>query len=137
VLGLFINLIKDKSVDSAPAGFVEAVTAAAQVYDQAFPGNDYTVNIRYGWGTLNNAVYAPLTNGTYSVGGPASYDYNINYATLLFAEIQEKSLTKRKSWQLARRMPCSAARRRIGEACPSEARRAWINFGMRCAHWSG
>ena len=41
-----INLIPDTSVGSAPAGFVAAVQAAANIYDLDFLGN-YTVNITY------------------------------------------------------------------------------------------
>lgn len=66
-----INLIADKSVASAPAGFTAAVQAAANVYDNTFAGN-YTINITYGWGTYDNSPYASLTNpssGVFSVGG--------------------------------------------------------------------
>jgi len=34
-----INLIPDASVASAPAGFVQAVQAAANIFDEDFPGN--------------------------------------------------------------------------------------------------
>jgi hypothetical protein len=56
-----INLIPDASVASAPAGFVQAVQAAASIFDEDFPGN-YTVNIGYGWGTWDNAPESSLTN---------------------------------------------------------------------------
>jgi hypothetical protein len=69
-----INLIPDASVASAPAGFVQAVQAAANIFDEDFPGN-YTVNIGYGWGTWDNAPESSLTNpgsGVFSVGGPTA-----------------------------------------------------------------
>jgi hypothetical protein len=47
-----INPIADNSVSSAPAGFTAAVLAAANVFDEDFPGN-YIVSIRYGPGTAN------------------------------------------------------------------------------------
>jgi hypothetical protein len=66
-----INLIPDSSVSSAPAGFAAAIQAAANVYDEDFPG-DYTVNITYGWGTFDNQANSELTtpgNGIASIGG--------------------------------------------------------------------
>src|SRR5215831_17075419 len=36
--GLIINLIPDSSVASAPAGFVQAIQAAAAIYEQTFKG---------------------------------------------------------------------------------------------------
>jgi hypothetical protein len=69
-----INLIPDASVASAPAGFVQAVQAAANIFDGDFPGN-YTVNIGYGWGTWDNAPESSLTNpgsGVFSIGGPTA-----------------------------------------------------------------
>jgi hypothetical protein len=79
-----INLIADSSVSSAPAGFIAAVQAAADIFDEDFPGN-YTVNIRYGWGTWNNAPDSALTNpnsGDFSVGGPIG-STTVSYATAL------------------------------------------------------
>jgi hypothetical protein len=66
-----INLIPDSSVSSAPVGFTAAVQAAADIYDQDFPGN-YTVNIAYGWGTFDNQPNPTLTNpssAAFSIGG--------------------------------------------------------------------
>ena len=63
-----INLIPDTSVSSAPSGFSAAVEAAAEIYDQDFPGN-YTVNITYGWGTYDNQADPTLTNAQISLGG--------------------------------------------------------------------
>ena len=78
-----INLIPDNSVASAPAGFAAMVQAAAAIYEQDLPGN-YTVNITYGWGTLDNQVSSDLTNphsGIFSLGG-FSNSTNIDYATM-------------------------------------------------------
>ena len=78
-----INLIADNSVASAPAGFVAMVQAAAAIYEQAFSGN-YTVNITYGWGTLDNQVSPDLTNpnsGIFSLGG-FNNSTDIDYATM-------------------------------------------------------
>jgi len=67
---MYINLIPDNSIASAPSGLTAVVQAAARYYDQLCPGN-YTVNISYGWGTYDNQAYAPLTtnSGDFSVGG--------------------------------------------------------------------
>jgi hypothetical protein len=46
-----ITLIPDNSIASAPAGLTAAVEAAADAFEQDFPGN-YTINISYGWGRL-------------------------------------------------------------------------------------
>src|SRR5215468_3254284 len=53
--GLIINLIPDSSVASAPAGFVQAIQAAAAIYEQTFHDN-ITLNIDYGWGTFAGSV---------------------------------------------------------------------------------
>jgi len=67
---MYINLIPDNSIASAPSGLTAVVQAAARYYDQLCPSN-YTVNISYGWGTYDNQAYAPLTtnSGDFSVGG--------------------------------------------------------------------
>jgi Ca2+-binding RTX toxin-like protein len=78
-----INLVPDSSVSSAPAGFTAAIQAAAQVYDQDFPGN-YTVNITYGWGTYDDASDDSLTDpnsGAFSLGG-IDDDSLVSYGTL-------------------------------------------------------
>jgi hypothetical protein len=78
-----INLIPDSSVSSAPAGFTAAVQAAADIYDQDFPGN-YTVNITYGWGTFDNQPDPVLNNpssGVFSEGGVIGYT-DVSYATV-------------------------------------------------------
>jgi hypothetical protein len=75
-----INLIADDSVSSAPAGFADAVQAAANILDQTFIDN-ITLNIRYGWGSFNNVTDSTLTNATDAVGGPISPDH-VDYSTL-------------------------------------------------------
>jgi hypothetical protein len=78
-----INLIADSSVSSAPAGFTAAIQAAADVFEQDFSGN-YTVNIRYGWGTFDNEPNSLLTNassGDYSLGGTED-GIDVNYSTV-------------------------------------------------------
>ena len=75
-----INLIADSSVSSAPAGFKAAVEEAAQIYDALFPGN-YTVNIRYGWGTWDNQVDPGLLDMSGAEGGPVT-GTTVSYATL-------------------------------------------------------
>jgi hypothetical protein len=69
-----INLVPDSSIASAPAGLTAAVEAAAAIYDQDFPGN-YTINISYGWGTIDDAPSSDLTTPgsiAYSLGGGTS-----------------------------------------------------------------
>jgi Bacterial Ig-like domain len=78
-----INLIPDNSVSSAPAGFTEMIETAASVYEQDFPGN-YTVNITYGWGTIDNQADSLLTNpnsGAFSQGGVENANF-VSYATI-------------------------------------------------------
>ncbi len=75
-----INLIPDSSVSSAPAGFTAAVQAAANVFDQDFPGN-YTVNITYGWGTFDNSPDSQLVGSEESLGGPDHGSY-VGYSTV-------------------------------------------------------
>jgi autotransporter passenger strand-loop-strand repeat protein len=79
--GLVINLIADNSVASAPLGFVQAIQAAAAIYEQTFRGDNITINIGYGWGTFNNTVDPNLTGSTGAEGGPLNGD-NISYSTL-------------------------------------------------------
>ena len=72
-----IKLVPDSSIASAPAGLTAAVQAAANVFDEDFPG-DYTINVSYGWGTFDNEPYGPLTDpnsGDFSVGGPVNGEY--------------------------------------------------------------
>lgn len=75
-----IILISDDSVSSAPAGFVAAVQAAANILDQTFI-DPISVNIRYGWGTYNNTTDSELTNANLAIGGPLATDH-VSYATL-------------------------------------------------------
>jgi hypothetical protein len=78
-----INLIPDNSVSSAPAGFTAAVQEAADIFEEDLSGN-YTLNIRYGWGTFNNQADASLTNpnsGDFSIGGTVGSTV-VTYTTL-------------------------------------------------------
>ncbi len=78
-----INLVPDSSIASAPAGLTAAVEAAANVFDQDFPGN-YTVNISYGWGTYDNVADATLTNPNSGVSPSAvsATPLYVNYSQL-------------------------------------------------------
>jgi hypothetical protein len=78
---MFINLIPDNSVSSAPAGFTAAIQAAANTLDQIF-GNNITLNIRYGWGTFNNQVDNTLTGTGGADGNAVAGASNIAYSTL-------------------------------------------------------
>jgi Ca2+-binding RTX toxin-like protein len=78
---MIINLIPDSSgsVSTAPNGFKEAVQAAANIFDQTFIDN-ITINIVYGWGTLNGVVDPGLTN---SPGAEAkSFGDYVAYSTV-------------------------------------------------------
>ena len=75
-----VNLVADSSVSSAPASFKAAVQEAAQIYDVLFPGN-YTINIRYGWGTWDNQVDPGLYGLSGAEGGPVN-GTTVSYATL-------------------------------------------------------
>jgi FG-GAP-like repeat len=77
-----ITLVPDSSIASAPAGLTAAVEAAADIFEQDFPGS-YNVNISYGWGTFVNAPSAFLTDpgsGVFSLGGGTSF--GVNYSQL-------------------------------------------------------
>jgi autotransporter passenger strand-loop-strand repeat protein len=81
--GLHINLIQDDSVASAPAGFVTAIEAAAAVYQQAFPGLNITLNIRYGWGSFDNITQSNLTApGSNGAEGGDLNGSVVSYSTL-------------------------------------------------------
>ena len=77
---MFINLIADDSVSSAPAGFTAAVQAAANLFDGTFSDN-ITVNIRYGWGTLDNSADPNLTNQAEALGESLAGN-SVSYSTL-------------------------------------------------------
>jgi hypothetical protein len=69
-----ITLVPDSSIASAPLGLIAAVEAAADVFEQDFPGN-YNVNISYGWGTFDDApsnVLLTPGDGVFSLGGGTS-----------------------------------------------------------------
>jgi hypothetical protein len=78
---MFINLIADDSVSSAPPGFTAAVQAAANILDSTFRDN-ITVNIRYGWGTENNVPVADLMNQNDASGIPEAGNFAVSYSTL-------------------------------------------------------
>ena len=75
-----INLIADASVSSAPAGFTAAIEQAASILEQDFSGN-FTVNIRYGWGTWDNQVDLGLAGCNGAEGGPVNGTM-VSYQTL-------------------------------------------------------
>jgi hypothetical protein len=75
-----INLIADSSISSAPVGFTAAVQQAAAIFDHIFPGN-YTLNIRYGWGTWDNQVDPNLAFANGAEGGPVN-GTTVSYATV-------------------------------------------------------
>jgi hypothetical protein len=75
-----INLIADASVSSAPAGFTAAIEEAASILEQDFSGN-FTVNIRYGWGTWDNQVDPGLAGESGAEGGPVNGTL-VSYQTL-------------------------------------------------------
>ncbi len=68
--GLQINLIPDYSIAYAPSGFAAAMATAATILEQTITDN-ITLNLRYGWGTYNNAYDPNLNTSTIeSIGGP-------------------------------------------------------------------
>ena len=68
--GFVINLVPDSSVSQAPAGFTAAIQEAATILEQTFT-NNITINIRYGWGTWDNAPDGLIgVNG--AIGGPVA-----------------------------------------------------------------
>src|SRR5947207_4438771 len=75
-----INLIADRSVASAPAGFAAAVRSAADLIQQSFT-DSITLNIRYGWGTYNDQPDASLINFAGALGGAVSADF-VSYSVL-------------------------------------------------------
>jgi hypothetical protein len=75
-----INLIADASVSSAPAGFTAAIEEAVSILEQDFSGN-FTVNIRYGWGTWDNQADPGLAGSTGAEGGPVNGTL-VSYQTL-------------------------------------------------------
>ena len=72
-----INLVWDSSVNSAPAAFKTAVSAAAAYLNQLIT-NNITVNIQVGYG---EDAGSRLTNGTLAEGGPSDGTY-LTYAQL-------------------------------------------------------
>jgi hypothetical protein len=62
--GLQFHLVWDPSVSSAPAGYKQAVEAAAGYYSQMF-SNDEVINIDIGWGEVDGM---PITPGDLADG---------------------------------------------------------------------
>jgi hypothetical protein len=123
-----INLIRDSSVSSTPAGFSAAVQAAADVYDQDFPGN-YTVNITYGWGTFYNQSNSTLANpnsGAFSIGEVIGFT-DVSYATAKSWLTGGASLSGRQTAVAS--LPAGSA------AFPAGAKKAF--FSRCCGRRSG
>jgi hypothetical protein len=77
---MIINLIPDSSVAQAPSGFTAAVQAAANNFDQTFIDN-ITINVRYGWGTLNGVVDTNSLIGSAGAEGE-SFGDDVAYSTV-------------------------------------------------------
>lgn len=81
--GLGINLVWDASVASAPAGFMQAVEAAALMITKVVT-NAMTLNIAVGWGEVGGYAggsSSKVTSGS-AVGGTGG-DVSESYATLV------------------------------------------------------
>src|SRR6516225_9699882 len=72
--GLQINLIWDSSVASAPAGFMQAAVAAAQLYTNEF-SNPEVINIQVGYGEVAGQR---LPSG--ALAASESYGYSETYS---------------------------------------------------------
>ena len=84
-----IQLIPDSSVATAPAGFAADVQEAANILDQDFTDN-ITINIRYGWGTFDNASGGGIP-ATGAEGGPLD-ETTITYGQLRTALLDKPTL---------------------------------------------
>jgi hypothetical protein len=81
---MFINLIQDSSISSAPSGFMAEIQQAANMLDAAFRDN-ITVNIMVGWGEINGVTIGPnpnFNNSTDYALGNTLAGINLSYATL-------------------------------------------------------
>lgn len=76
--GFQINLVWDSSVANAPAGFMNAIIAAANVIDAAI-SNPITINIAVGWGEIGGST---IVGSGIAEGGPTSGIWQ-SYATLV------------------------------------------------------
>src|SRR5215471_20742736 len=88
--GLQINLIWDSSVASAPAGFMQAAIAAAQLYTTEF-SNPEVINIQVGYGEVAGQR---LPSG--ALAASESYGYSENYSQVVAALRQDASSS---TWQ--------------------------------------
>ena len=67
---MIINALYDTSINSAPAGYKQAIAAAIQYLDTTFGGN-VTINVHFGWGEVDGqglgsgALAENLTNGNF------------------------------------------------------------------------
>lgn len=77
--GFQIDLVWDSSVAKAPAGFTQAITAAATYYTTLF-SNDEVINIHVGYGEIDGSRMAAG-----ALGESESYGYLTNYSTVTSA----------------------------------------------------
>jgi hypothetical protein len=56
-MSLVINVSYDSSISSAPAGYITAIQAAVNYFEQNF-SNDVTLNIKFGWSALSGNALA-------------------------------------------------------------------------------
>jgi hypothetical protein len=56
-VSLVINISYDPSISSAPAGYLTAIQAAVNYYEQSF-SNNVTLNIKFGWSALSGNALA-------------------------------------------------------------------------------
>jgi hypothetical protein len=83
--GFEINLVWDKSVASAPAGFESAVIAAAKYYTTLY-SNAEVINIAVGYGEIAGSA---MSAG--ALGESESYGYNLSYSTVASAMKKDAS----------------------------------------------
>src|SRR6516162_9177491 len=88
--GLQINLIWDSSVASAPAGFMQAAIAAAQLYTTEFSDPE-VINIQVGYGEVAGQR---LPSG--ALAASESYGYSETYSQVAAALQQDASSS---TWQ--------------------------------------
>ena len=78
---MIIHLIFDPSTINAPNGFTGQIQTAANLMQQAFVDN-ITINIRVGWGEINDQAILPFNGSlSYALGGP-SYGAYLSYQNL-------------------------------------------------------
>src|SRR3978361_514861 len=78
---MIINLIFDPSTNNAPNGFKAEIQTAANMLQQSFNDN-VTINIRVGWGEINDHPITPSKGSlSYALGGP-NYGAYLSYTEL-------------------------------------------------------